>query len=265
MFIDTHAHLTDKKFDSDRREVLKKAENCGVGKIFCVLSDFTERDIEIFEEILRDGNIFGLAGVHPHEAKNFEELESKLKMISENKKVVALGEIGLDFHYMNSPQDIQIKVFQKQLELAFEKKLPVVLHIREAYPQAKEILKDVNGNFLLHSFSGNLSDAEFFLKRNFYFSFSGILTFKNAGNIRRTAKEIPLERVLFETDCPYLAPQKYRGKRNEPAFVKEIYETFAEIKGVKIEELKKAVLKNTENFFNLKFYKNDKSVVRIKN
>jgi len=252
-FIDTHAHLTDKKFDSDRENVLKRAKNCDVRKIFCVLSDFTERDIKIFEEILKDEDVFGIAGVHPHEAKSFKETENKLKRILENKKIVALGEIGLDFYYMNSPQDIQVKVFQKQLDFAVKRNLPVVLHIRNAYSQAKEILKDVNGNFLLHSFSGNLSDAEFFLKRNFYFSFSGILTFKNAGNLREIAKEIPLGRVLFETDCPYLAPQKYRGKRNEPAFVKEVYRTFAEIKGIEIEELKKTVLKNTENFFNLKF------------
>jgi len=248
--IDTHCHLTDKRFAADRDEVIARAREAGVEKMVCVLTEFGDTDIALFKELTARDGIYGAAGCHPHDASGFEKIKGVLPGLLENKKIVALGEIGLDYYYENSPRDIQIKVFEDQMETAKEKNIPVIVHCREAFADCADVLKNFpDVKILIHCFSGTTAELECWIERGYFVSFAGQITFKNAGALREIAAKMPLDRLLLETDSPYLAPQPVRGKRNEPAFVKHTYDMAAEIKGVGQAELSKAVDKNVSAFF----------------
>ncbi|MFH1958037.1 MAG: TatD family hydrolase [bacterium] len=251
--IDTHAHLADERFDPDREQVIERAASAGpAAKIVCVLSDFKKRNVEVFEELLEKDFIYGAAGIHPHDASRAGENQDTLKEILSHPKIAALGEIGLDYHYMNSPKEIQIKVFEEQMETAAERKLPVIIHCRDAFADCSAVLEKAKySKAVMHCFSGTEDEMKFYLDLGFYISFAGPVTFPKAVMLRELVKKVPAGRLLLETDCPYLAPQPVRGKRNEPAFIKYVYETVADARGVTVKELQKIVLKNSRTVFGI--------------
>jgi TatD DNase family protein len=243
MFIDSHAHLDSADFDSDRLAVIRRARDAQVDRVLAIGSgtgpgtaEDTIRLAEQFENL--DASI----GIHPHEAVLATDQDLKgLAQLAGHRKVVAWGEIGLDFHYDHSPRDVQTRVFARQLGLASETSLPVIIHTREAEPETLEILKahwsDSNLGGVLHCYSGTWQLAQACLDMGFCISFSGLITFPKAENLRDIVKQIPLDRLLIETDSPFLAPVPYRGKRNEPAFVVETAKVMAHLKNVSLEEL----------------------------
>jgi len=249
--IDSHAHINMEDFDEDRDIVLNRAFKEGISAILC-LADLTEPErLQIALDLHSSyENIFLAAGVHPHQAKDFQkEFAEQLKDLAGQKTIKAIGEIGLDFHYNLSPPDIQVSVFRDQLRTAQELDLPAVIHSRNTASQIVECLKEehFSQGGVLHCFTEDWDMAKKILDRNFYISFSGILTFPKAFDLRETAKKIPLDRLLVETDAPYLtpAPLRKKVKRNEPLFVKETAKLLASLKNISYEEL---VLQTTENF-----------------
>jgi len=200
--------------------------------------------------------IYATVGVHPHDAKHFTEHHAEqICRLAQQPRVVGIGEIGLDYHYDNSPRDIQKLVLIRQMELAHQARRPIIIHCREAWPDLAEIAqthwKSSGLGGILHCFSGSRQDAFTFLDWGFQVSFAGNVTYKKAGDLREVAREIPLDRTLIETDCPYLAPVPYRGKRNEPAFVIEVARTLATLHRLSPEELGENVVRNFERFFGL--------------
>lgn len=245
MFIDSHAHIDGPEFDSDREDVIQRARDAGVSTILNVgtgdpHSGALERAVELAET--HEG-LYTALGTHPHDAKLYDDrAEQKIKqLIGQSSRVIAWGEIGLDFHYDNSPRDTQREVFRRQLRSAREVSLPVIVHTREAEDDTIEILRsEWAGSELpgiMHCFSGSIRLAEQCMELGFLISFSGIVTFKKADDLKSVAKAIPLERLLIETDCPYLAPMPYRGKRNEPAHVVEVARCLAELRGISLEQM----------------------------
>ncbi|HUE81991.1 MAG TPA: TatD family hydrolase [Pyrinomonadaceae bacterium] len=244
MFVDSHAHLDGPEFDADRDEAIQRARDAGVTAILNVgtgdpHSGALERSVDLAE---RYDSIHTAVGVHPHDARFFDDTaEARILSLTNSSHVIAWGEIGLDFHYDNSPRDIQRKVFRRQLQLARQARLPVIVHTREAEVETLEILReqwsaaDLPG--IMHCFSGSLSLAQGALALGFSISFSGIVTFKKADELRNVARNVPLERLLVETDCPYLAPVPHRGKRNEPAYVVEVAKCLADLHGVSLQEI----------------------------
>jgi len=201
-------------------------------------------------------SVYTAIGTHPHDARFYDDkAEDKIKALVQDERVLAWGEIGLDFHYDNSPRDVQVEVFKRQLRAARECGLPVVIHTREAETETIEILKsDYEGaerRGIFHCFSGSMALAQQALELGFMISFSGIVTFKKAEELREVAKQVPLNRLLIETDCPYLTPIPYRGKRNEPAYVVEVARCLAGIHGVEIEEIGRITSENFTSFFRI--------------
>ena len=256
MFIDSHAHIDGPEYDADRDEVIQRARDSGVKAILTVgtgdpHSGALERAIQLAE---KHGDIFAAIGTHPHDAHLFDSrAEERINMlIKESSRVIAWGEIGLDYHYDNSPRDVQRMVFRRQLKLAREVGLPVIIHTREAEDDTIEILreewKDPNSRGIMHCFSGSLKLAEASVDLGFLVSFAGVLTFKKADDLRAVAAHVPLDRLLIETDCPYLSPLPFRGKRNEPAHVVEVARCLAVIHGKTLEEMAHIT---TNNFYEL--------------
>ena len=258
MFIDSHAHVDGEEFDVDRDEVIERAHAAGVSAILNVgtgdpHSGAFERAVELGKQ---HENIYTAIGTHPHDARLYDDqAEDKIKTLIQSERVIAWGEIGLDFHYDNSPRDVQMAVFKRQLHAAYECDLPVIIHTREAEPETIDILKsDYAGakrRGIFHCFSGSLDLARSAIELGFMVSFSGIVTFKKADDLRAIAKEVPLDRLLIETDCPYLAPIPYRGKRNEPAYVVEVARCLAGIHNVQIEEMARITSENFNHLFRL--------------
>jgi TatD DNase family protein len=255
MFIDSHAHIDGREFDADRDAVIERAQAAGVTAILNVgtgdpHSGALERAVELGQ---RHENIYTALGTHPHDARLYDEsAEEKIRNLIKSERVIAWGEIGLDFHYDNSPRDVQLEVFKRQLRAARECDLPVVIHTREAEAETIEILKsEYDGRGIFHCFSGSLELAQNALELDFLISFSGIVTFKKAEELRAVAKQVPLDRLLIETDCPYLAPIPYRGKRNEPAYVVEVARCLAGIHDISIEHMAQQTSDNFRRFFRL--------------
>jgi len=256
MFIDSHAHIDGAEFDADRDEVIERARAAGVSTILNVgtgdpHSGAFERAVELGR---RHENLYTAIGTHPHDARLYDDqAEEKIKMLTNSARVIAWGEIGLDFHYDNSPRDVQVTVFKRQLHAAQECNLPVVIHTREAESETIEILKNdyagAKRRGIFHCFSGSMDLARSAIELGFMISFSGIVTFKKADELRAVAKEVPLDRLLIETDCPYLSPIPYRGKRNEPAYVVEVARSLASIHGIAIEEMARITTANFHTFF----------------
>lgn len=258
MFIDSHAHIDGHEFDADREEVIQRAHAAGVSVILNVgtgdpHSGAFERAVELGKA---HDNIYTAIGTHPHDARLYDDAaEEKIKNLINNEHVIAWGEIGLDFHYDNSPRAVQIEVFKRQLRAARECDLPVVIHTREAETETIEILKsEYDGaprRGVFHCFSGSMDLAQLALEIGFMLSFSGIVTFKKADELRAIAKLAPLDRLLIETDCPYLTPIPYRGKRNEPAYVVEVARCLATLHGIEMEEMGHITSENFNRFFGL--------------
>ncbi|PFG04122.1 TatD family hydrolase [Bacillus sp. es.034] len=254
MLFDTHVHLNAEQFDEDLEEVLSRAREAGVGKM--VVVGFDRPTINRAMELIGQYDfLYAAIGWHPVDAidMNDEDL-AWIEELSQHPKVVAIGEMGLDYHWDKSPKDVQKEVFRKQIQLAKKVKLPIVIHNREATQDIVDILREegaeeVGG--IMHCFSGSPEIAQECVEMNFYISLGGPVTFKNAKKPKEVAKEIPLEKLLIETDCPYLAPHPYRGKRNEPAYVKLVAEQIAELKEVSLEEVEKITTENAIKLFNI--------------
>ena len=250
--IDSHCHLDDRQFSADREETIARALAAGVEAMLAIGSGDGPPDLEAAIR-LADGYAFMSAtiGVHPHDAsKATEETFECLGRLAAHPKVAAVGEIGLDYHYDNSPRDVQRSVFAAQLAIAAEAGLPVVIHTREAWDDTVAILREHwNGPGVLHCFTGGAEQARQALDLGFHLAFGGVITFPKAEAIRESARLTPLDRLLVETDCPYLAPVPHRGQRNEPAFLLETVKHLATIRGVTPGEIAGATTRNFHALF----------------
>ena len=258
MFVDSHAHLEMEQFNSDREQMLARAQETGVQTIVAIGSGTGPGSLDCGIALAAEYEfIYATIGIHPHEAKlatdaDFEELEQ----LAKRPKVIAWGEIGLDYFYDHSPRDIQKQVFLTQLEMARSAKLPIVIHCRpsdasdDAWQDCLRLLREnwatAGLRGILHCFTGTREHAKSALDMGFMISFAGNITFPKAQQIRDVAKEVPLDGLLIETDSPFLAPIPNRGKRNEPAFVKEVARQLGELRGLSTEE---AGLKTARNFY----------------
>ncbi len=244
MIVDCHAHLDMSQFDPDRGEVIQRARDAGLEMLLTIgTGQPGSTSIQQTLDLARKHDfIFAGIGVHPHDARLADEAYLlELEALTYRPKVVLWGEIGLDYHYNNSPREIQMEVFRWQLRAALRRGLPVAFHVRDAWSDFTRIIREEwNGRTpggILHSFTGDRDQALEGVALGFLVSFSGIVTFKTAGTIREAAKVLPLDRVLVETDSPYLAPAPHRGQRNEPAFVIDVARSLAETLGIGFEEL----------------------------
>lgn len=251
---DTHSHLNDPRFDEDRERVLENMCGAGVTLCLCVGSDRDSSEGAVALAQAYEG-IYAAVGVHPHSAKDFDETyEPWLRELLRQPKVQALGEIGLDYHYDFSPRETQRAVFARQLDLAAELDVPAILHVREAHGDVLEALRARRGKLpptVLHCFSGSWETAKAYLALGCYLSLAGPVTFKKAPNLQEVAQNAPLDRLLVETDCPYLAPEPRRGRRNEPAYVAHIARRVAELRGMDYEALCAGTLENGKRFFRI--------------
>lgn len=254
MLIDTHAHLDDEKFDNVK-QIIENAKNDGVGIIICSAYDLLSSK-NAFEISQRYDNVYCTLGIHPHNAKDYsDEFEDFVKSVYRNKKVLAIGEIGLDYFYDLSDRQIQKQVFEKQIKLANELNMPIVIHTRLATEDTINILKThrefLGSKGVIHCFGGSLETANEYLKLGFAVSVGGSITFKNANKLREVIKGIPLDKICLETDCPYLAPVPLRGSVNEPKNIKIIAEMLSEIKNVSIQEVEKITSSVAFKYFNI--------------
>jgi TatD DNase family protein len=260
MFVDSHAHIDGEEYDADRDDVVKRAREAGVCAILNVgtgdpHSGSLERAVEVAE---RYEDVYAAVGVHPHDARLFNDRAAQRiqALVKKSPRVIAWGEIGLDYHYDNSPRDVQREVFAEQLRLAREAGLPVVIHSREADEDTVSILRDelsgAKRRGVMHCFGGSRRMMEMVVELGFMISFAGNVTFKKAEDLREVARNVPLERLLVETDCPFLTPVPFRGRRNEPARVVEVARFLAELRGMTLEEMGRLTSDNFARFFGLK-------------
>ena len=253
MIFDTHAHLDDRAFDEDRAQLLDRLPEEGIALVMnpgCSLASS--------QEAVRLANqydyLFAAVGSHPDAADevNEETLRQYRRLCTDNPKVKAIGEIGLDYHYEDIPRDIQKLAFRAQMDLARELDLPVIVHEREAHEDGMKIAAEfptVTGVF--HCYSGSLEMARWLIERGWYIGFGGVLTFKNARKALEVASNIPLERIVLETDCPYMAPEPYRGKRNDPGKLYRVAEKLAELRGLTVEEVQAVTLENGKRLYRI--------------
>ena len=252
MYFDSHAHLDDTRFQADFDEVLARMRENGVTGMMNIGCDLpsSERSVALAE---RYNWIWAAVGSHPDDADHVDgALIEAYRTLCKNPRVRAIGEIGLDYHYEDVPRDIQKKAFRMQLQLARETGMPVVVHEREAHGDALEILDDftdVHGVF--HCYSGSLEMAKELVRRGWHIGFTGVITFKNARKAVEVAEWLPLSRTLIETDCPYMAPEPFRGRRCEPGMVPQMAKKIAEIKGVDTERVAEATRRNAYELFRL--------------
>lgn len=258
-FVDTHCHLERNDFmrgDHDERdEVIARARAAGVGRLVCIGAGGTIEQMDnavAFAE--GDPQIWAAVGIHPHDVARMPDAAPAHveALATTHPRVVAVGEIGLDFYYDHSPRDVQERCFREFLAIAQRANKPVVLHIRDAHPNAKAALAEVPPpGGVVHCFTGDLADAQAYVALGLYISFSGILTFKSARAIQEAAKWVPADRILVETDCPYLAPIPYRGKRNEPAYVVHTAAFLAQLRGETVAEVAATTTQNARRLFSL--------------
>lgn len=248
MLTDSHAHIDDERFDADREEVIARATAAGVSLIVNVGADMesSARSMALAEKYQL---IYAAVGMHPHDAKNMQEQDYiRLERWADHPKVVAIGEIGLDYHYDLSPRPVQKEVFLRQLDLARKTGKPFIVHEREAHADTLDIIrvaaKGLEGVF--HCFSGSVETAREYLKMGFYISVAGPVTFAKSVKTKEVAKYAPLDRLLVETDAPYLTPHPFRGKRNEPAYVRLVAEEIAKLRNLSLEELAEATTNNVK-------------------
>jgi TatD DNase family protein len=254
--IDSHAHIQGKEYAGEAEAVISRAREAGVEKIIVVggAGDLSSNQAAV---ALADcyENLYATVGMHPHDAKDVgeEELE-KLQELTTRPKVIAVGETGLDFYYNHSPHGMQRNIFTRFIRMARETGLPLVVHERDAHKDVAEFLRregagKING--VIHCFTGDYEAARNYLDLGFYLSFTGIITFKNAQPLREVLRKVPLERMFVETDSPYLTPVPYRGKRNEPAYVRFVAETIAKIKDLTLDEVARVTTQNVRELFRI--------------
>ena len=251
-FIDTHVHLDFPQFQKDREEVIERAQDAGVFKMIdigCNLQS-SQNAINLTKKY---ENIFATVGVHPSDIQEYDDkVEKQIFELAKQEKVVAIGEVGLDYFHGDKDIEKQKQVFVSQINLAKEFAKPLVIHTREAGEDLLNILKKEKPlQAVIHCFTENLEFAEEVLAFDYMISFTGIITYPSAEDVCKVVAKIPLKRIMIETDCPFLAPQKYRGKRNEPSFVVEVARKIAEIKDLSFEEVVKTTTKNAEIFFKI--------------
>jgi len=260
MWLDSHCHLTAHDYDDDRSAVLQRARDAGVRTLLAIGSGYGTAHLENAAAFAAgEAGVFASAGVHPHEASEWDDAVcERLRRVLAREEVVAVGECGLDYFYDNSPREAQRRALAAQLDLARELRLPVSIHVRGrgegAYEELLEIWQSEAGGALagvLHCYTGSLGFARRALDAGLAISFSGILTFKNAADLREVARNLPLDRLLVETDAPFLAPQGKRGKRNEPAWVALVGEVLAQAQGRSVEEVARRTAENARRLFGL--------------
>jgi TatD DNase family protein len=254
--IDSHCHLDFAEYANDRGEVLTRARSVGVSAFVCIGSG---RDTTSARQAVAlaaaEGDVFAAVGVHPHDVAGMSEADwTELDGLARAPRVVGIGETGLDYHYDHSPRDVQKAAYARFIALARAVRRPVISHVRDAHDDAARILRDneapeVGG--VIHCFTGGVAEARRYLDLGHHLSFSGILTFKNAQAVREAAAFAPLERILVETDAPYLAPIPHRGKRNEPAYIVETLRVLAEVRGAQVADVEAATTENTRRLFGL--------------
>ncbi|MBU5429047.1 TatD family hydrolase [Kineothrix sp. MSJ-39] len=251
MIIDSHAHYDDEAFEEDRDSLLQFMQDNGIEKIINVGANIkgSRASIALSEQY---SFIYAAVGVHPSDTEELdEEKMAWLKEVSAKKKVVAIGEIGLDYYWPEPDREIQKKWFIKQMELAQEVNLPVIIHSRDAAQDTIEILRQFPANGVIHCYSYTKESAKEFLKMGYYFGIGGVLTFKNAKKLKEAVMEIPMERILLETDSPYLAPEPNRGKRNSSLNIPYVVKELAQLKGISEEEVVNIATENTKKLFHL--------------
>ena len=250
--IDSHCHLDHEPLFSDLDNVIHRSKKVGIKKLLTI-STSIESFLRVKEIVNKDGIIYGTIGIHPHEVdKNKIDVDFIMKNLNENKKIIGIGETGLDFYYDNSDRDKQEESFRIHIEAALKADIPLVIHSRNAEDKMFEILDDFKNKklkILMHCFTGSQQFAEKLLKFNSYFSASGIITFKNSAELQKTFKFLPLDRILIETDSPFLAPVPNRGKKNEPSFIDFTATKLAEIKEIEKSNLIKITTDNFNNLF----------------
>ena len=253
MLFDTHAHMDDQAFNEDRQELLNHFPEQGVSLVMnpgCSL--FSSRNVD---KLTKEYDfLYGAVGSHPDVADEVNEtvLEEYRMLCNQNPKIKAIGEIGLDYHYEDIPREIQQKAFRMQMELARQLDLPVIVHERDAHEDGMKIVEEfpeVKGVF--HCYSGSYEMAKWLIARGWYIGFTGVLTFKNARKAVEVASQIPLDRIVLETDCPYMAPEPFRGKRNDPGKIYRMAEHLAEIRGLSVEEVQKITTENGKKLYRI--------------
>ena len=253
MLFDTHAHLNDRAFDTDREELIQSLPQQGVGIIMnpgCNLED-SRLSVKLAEQY---PFIYAAVGSHPDSADEVNEnVIAEYRKLCRHDKVKAIGEIGLDYHYEDIPRQIQKKAFLMQMELARETGLPVIVHERDAHEDGMAIVKDFsNVTGVFHCYSGSAEMARQLVELGWYIGFTGVLTFKNARKAIETAQSIPIDRIVLETDCPYMAPEPFRGKRNHPGYLYRMAEKLAEIRGMTVEEIRQITTENGKRLYGIK-------------
>lgn len=261
MLIDSHCHIDGDAFDGDRDDVVRRAKDAGITAMLNVgtgdpHSDDFRKAVAVAEKY---ESVFASVGVHPHDAKLYDDAAERhlVELATSSEKVIAWGEIGLDFYYDHSPRDVQQDVFRRQIRKARELDLPIIVHSRDANDETVEIIREEcsRGDFrggIMHCFGGTASMAESLMKLGFLISFAGNVTFKKADDLRDAARVVPLEKLLVETDCPFLTPVPFRGKRNEPAYVEHTARFLAEFYGVEFDALAAQTTRNFLDFFQIR-------------
>ena len=253
MLFDTHAHMDDRAFDTDREELLSGLPNQGLALVMnpgCSLE--SSRNVDLLTR--QYDFLYGAVGSHPDVADEVNEavLEEYREIVASNPKIKAIGEIGLDYHYEDIPRDLQKKAFRMQMELARELRLPVIVHERDAHEDGMKMVEEfpeVTGVF--HCYSGSLEMAKWLINRGWYIGFTGVLTFKNARKALEVAGNIPLDRIVLETDCPYMSPEPFRGRRNDPGKLYRMAEKLAEIREMPVEEIEAITLENGKRLYRI--------------
>ena len=253
MLFDTHAHMDDRAFDLDREELLAALPGQGVGLVMnpgCSLE--SSRNVARLTQ--QHDHLYGAVGSHPDVADEVNEavLAEYRRLCAENAKIKAIGEIGLDYHYEDIPREIQLRAFRAQMELARELKLPVIVHERDAHEDGMKVVTEfpeVTGVF--HCYSGSYEMAKWLIARGWYIGFTGVLTFKNARKAVEAASQLPLDRIVLETDCPYMSPEPFRGKRNDPGKLYRMAERLAELRGLTVEEIHAITTENGKRLYRI--------------
>ncbi len=251
--IDTHSHINMIEGFSPE-EIIKNAEDNGIDKII-VPSAYPSDIDDIMKLTDKYENVYGMLGVHPSEAKSWDDsLIDKIRECAKNKKIIAVGEIGLDYYWDKSFNDLQKEVFIKQIQLANELNLPIDIHDREAHKDTFDIIQEHNkgSKVIMHCFSGSTEFARECVKAGYYLGIGGVVTFKNAVKMKEVVKAVPLERILLETDAPYLAPVPFRGKESQPAYIKYVAEEIASLREITQEEVAQVTTENAKTVFNIK-------------
>ncbi len=252
MLFDTHAHLNDPVFDPDRDALIRSLPEKGIGFVMnagCSLA--SSHDCITLAETYPF--VYASVGSHPDSADEVnEEVIEKYRVMCQHPRVKAIGEIGLDYYYEDIPRDVQMKAFRMQMELAKELNMPVIVHERDAHQDGLMLVKDFPGvTGVFHCYSGSAEMARQLVNMGWYIGFTGVLTFKNARKAVETAASIPLDRIVLETDCPFMAPEPFRGKRNDPGYLYRMAETLAELRGISVEEVQEITTENAKRLYRI--------------